>query len=49
MKHRYITTAKCPDGSYYGAAWDRDHSLIAMSDALPTRGKARYWAAQFLN
>lgn len=40
----YVTTARCPDGVFYGAAWNADGTLIAMSDALASRSAARRWA-----
>ncbi len=48
MKTAYVTTAKCPDGAFFGAAWRADNTLIAMSPALPTRNKARSWARHHL-
>lgn len=40
----YVTTAKCPDGTFYGAAWRPDNTLIAMSGPLQSRSAARRWA-----
>lgn len=48
MAPAYVTTAACPDGTYYGAAWNGDDTLIAMSSPLPTRGAARRWALKQL-
>jgi hypothetical protein len=45
---RYVTTAKAPDGVYFGAAWREDGSIIAISGELPTRSKARSWAQKRL-
>lgn len=44
MKNCYVTTGKCADGTYHGAAWRSDNTLIDISDAAPTRSKARTWA-----
>lgn len=44
----YVTTARCPDGVFYGAAWRADNSLIAMSPELPSRSAARRWALKAL-
>lgn len=40
-KRPFATTAKCPDGTFYGAAWNADGSLIAMSEGVSSRAAAR--------
>jgi len=41
----FITTAKCPDGTYYGAAWRADGTLLRLSAPLASRSAARRFAA----
>lgn len=42
-----ITTTKCPDGTFYGAVMRDDGIVIAMSDALSSRQRARTWALKY--
>jgi len=44
MPRPYVTTAQCPDGTFYGAAWRADDTCIDISPPLSTRGRARRWA-----